>query len=910
MKKGVMFLLILISLSFISASFTPAKDPYEISNKYAPGSRISGWINISVSNEPTSTSLEFSIWNYSSSLKEVSGFKYKINLTDLINKTGLTKTCIPSDCKPNYGASDSGESTRIDTTGSEQEIITYGLKIIGESFEGIDKFSMKIESDASKSMSPQIEVDILADEKIDWVPFESTGVFSSTLNKGCYDSDETEYAIITDDVEYCNHIEMKQTSPVAQIGAIIKKQADGTSPVMNLTIRNSEGAEGKCTAKPGNFEGDIIIQCIPATKTGNFSLSQEGEFEVCINAKKGSENLYKIKYSQDDSCSELFSEEDHFELFIKTGEYAALKPIILNETTIKQSTKESGFDIEDELTNYIQERYDNNCEDGCVIPIKITSNVAQTITLSSLSLTYTDDQKTKISEEFYEIQQKTPKVSFSSQKINLESLNIFVPSAVGTKYQIKAEFVNSSKRYPIFTKNFTVEKVPVITHLNGFTSTLSVPLSIEQEFKVTVNSSGSTHLVEDYKWNFGDKSPTDSTKTPVTKHKYNESKTYNLSVTLKDSADFTYTKNFTIIVQTPQDSLDILLERLKESSSLLENSLKSVSGTFHQNALKKYTQLEKTKTLIQTIEQKMDLASSDADYLKIMQDMNSEVSKDFPRSVNKGDSLASSDIFPMDLSEADSDYVATASGESYNTSKTKGYKEAIQNWEIENLIGKISYVIYNISYATKETEKVSIVKISLPANQKYKDTYLIFPTEDELIDSGITLSKEEGFYYLKLNGEAKEFEVATTKKILTGTLPFFISPVLSKLVPFENGKPEEQKLNILVEYKWAVFVLAIIVLIILAAIIYVLLGRWYQTRYEHHLFPNKNQLYNIINYVHASKERNAKNKDISDSLIKAKWSPEQVRYVMKKYAGKNPGMPGIKDPKIKKPQKESKGYTV
>jgi len=70
----------------------------------------------------------------------------------------------------------------------------------------------------------------------------------------------------------------------------------------------------------------------------------------------------------------------------------------------------------------------------------------------------------------------------------------------------------------------------------------------------------------------------------------------------------------------------------------------------------------------------------------------------------------------------------------------------------------------------------------------------------------------------------------------------------------------------------------------------VVLQEWYKKKYENYLFKNKNDLYNMVNYVNNSKKRGLKNKEIADNLKKAKWSSEQVKYVMKKYAGKRTGM--------------------
>ena len=90
--------------------------------------------------------------------------------------------------------------------------------------------------------------------------------------------------------------------------------------------------------------------------------------------------------------------------------------------------------------------------------------------------------------------------------------------------------------------------------------------------------------------------------------------------------------------------------------------------------------------------------------------------------------------------------------------------------------------------------------------------------------------------------------------------------------------------------KNTIFVLAIVFLLIVALIVYIALQEWYKGKYENYLFKNRNDLYNMVNYVHNSKRKGMKNKEIAENLRKAKWSAEQITYVMKKYAGERTGM--------------------
>ncbi len=89
-------------------------------------------------------------------------------------------------------------------------------------------------------------------------------------------------------------------------------------------------------------------------------------------------------------------------------------------------------------------------------------------------------------------------------------------------------------------------------------------------------------------------------------------------------------------------------------------------------------------------------------------------------------------------------------------------------------------------------------------------------------------------------------------------------------------------------------------LILAGVILYIFLQTWYKKKYEDYLFKNRNDLYNMITYIHNAKNQGLKEKEISIKLKQAGWSYEQVKYVMKKYAGKRTGMLEIPIEKILK----------
>ena len=86
--------------------------------------------------------------------------------------------------------------------------------------------------------------------------------------------------------------------------------------------------------------------------------------------------------------------------------------------------------------------------------------------------------------------------------------------------------------------------------------------------------------------------------------------------------------------------------------------------------------------------------------------------------------------------------------------------------------------------------------------------------------------------------------------------------------------------------KWIIFVIIALIIIIVWLIVWVLIKLWYKRKYENYLFKNRNNLYNLLNYIDGEKKKGLKEREIASKLRKAGWNYEQVGYALKKYSGK------------------------
>jgi hypothetical protein len=137
---------------------------------------------------------------------------------------------------------------------------------------------------------------------------------------------------------------------------------------------------------------------------------------------------------------------------------------------------------------------------------------------------------------------------------------------------------------------------------------------------------------------------------------------------------------------------------------------------------------------------------------------------------------------------------------------------------------------------------------------------------------------------------------ATTEDLNFVELPVFVSPSISQLsLAGWDVQPVDDSGKL---KKWALFTLIIILLLILGTIFWIVLHAWYQKKYEDYLFKNKNNLYNLFNWIANAQKRGLDEGKMKAELKGAGWSAEQLRYALRKYAGKKTGMPDLPINKI------------
>jgi len=332
--------------------------------------------------------------------------------------------------------------------------------------------------------------------------------------------------------------------------------------------------------------------------------------------------------------------------------------------------------------------------------------------------------------------------------------------------------------------------------------------------------------------------------------------------------------------QTIPDAIDEKRDDIANLSASFENY-----NTFLKLLLSSKLNLSEMEEEIDELETLYNSSESTSEYDFILESLqNLKV----PKSISESES-AELVSFISEKSNIDLEFVGEIGGGSYDSAKTDEYKDAIIFWNQENLRPKITFRKFTANYGSYEENILNYFEISFqrPSNE----TFLIIENLDglEFKENYGEVSKS-GYTYIDLSKIDEKIIFAATEEVSFDDIPLFFSTHLNQ-VPL--GESLENILDIEDERKiskWVLFGLVMILLIILFIVSYFLLKTWYDRKYEDYLFKDRNHLYNLIVYINNAKKRGMKKEDIEKNLKKAKWKNEQIRYVVKKYAGKRTGL--------------------
>jgi hypothetical protein len=336
------------------------------------------------------------------------------------------------------------------------------------------------------------------------------------------------------------------------------------------------------------------------------------------------------------------------------------------------------------------------------------------------------------------------------------------------------------------------------------------------------------------------------------------------------------------VTGTVEEIIEIKIDFFQEYIKTVNSEISNLSE-FCQEQVKSIINLSELDNEIEKIKQDYLNASTKEEYLLILGNLSEF---DILISVYKSREAKSITLYPS-IDKINLGILKKIGGGDYNEDRKDEYFDAIILWNQENVITKFNFSEITKSYYKGYEE--SILKIFELDIQKFGNTinksYLILREMDNLqFKEDYQEKKESGYVYIDLSEIDGTITFSTTEDINFDELPAFISPGINSLSLIEEP-PEFKE-----EKRWGLFIGIMAALIIIAIIIYIILHRWYEKKYEMYLFKDEESFLNILSYIENSKKIGKSDKEIILKLKESGWNSEQIRYAIKKYRKNKEGM--------------------
>lgn len=835
--------------------------------QYAPNGKITGSINLSFADISPDAYLKTS-------------FGGNISLMDLIKRqSNFSYSCSTFDCSPSYLTTGSGNDLKQFSL-TEGQSRAVGFVIEGDSpVVQQGSFSLRVISTAGESNVPQLGIDLLDDNSPEWSSYIASGNFGSKYS-GCYTTTSHQSqgnpTSFIGSTRYCEKIPFF-TSPQVSIGAYLTGSGDSAME-MSIQDVNQPSSSGACTNMT-SATGTTEVSCVPTKQDGtDYPIKENGDFYVCIEQIAGFPNSYKINRENSAPCgfigtySPATGYTADYDLFGKSGKFATLQSFTFDDSIAAAAGYSKN--LESEISSYLYSRYGDDCSGECVVPISFDAQKNQDIDLDNFHL-FVDDFTYGTTELslLYDIKEVDALINSTGYgSLSLNAANFSVPDSFG-EHNFELTLIDGNKSYVLLSKDINVERIPQTDSVFPRTTAGALPT----EFTANVNRFGSNSSIIQYRWDFGDGSPIQSTTTKTISHSYNQLGIFNLQITIFNSQGLSSSAEFEISVVSPQDAVIKILGENQINLAVIESKLGNYPD-FAQTAIRQTLNLDFIDGKLQDLKLLSDNAATDEQYLNIMREL---IQINLPEDIEETASAVSAPLF-LTQSRINLELLKNIGGGDYDPKRSSEYIDAIVLWGLNNAHATIDYSEISGAYGDSWTPFISTVKINMQGLAA-GSAYLVIPALENIQFDKI-YSQSGDYYYIPLSSLPETVQFATSESLSPVNLPVFISPSLNEL-SLPDGKGSNTK----------IIIVAIVIAsaIILGLTVYVIVGKWYQRKYEAHLFKDRNDLYNMINYVHRLKSRGVKEGDIGKNLRKAKWNPEQIAYVIKRYARKRIGIPGF-----------------
>ena len=556
-----------------------------------------------------------------------------------------------------------------------------------------------------------------------------------------------------------------------------------------------------------------------------------------------------------------------YNIFAKSIKFAAVGEIGINETIFSEQNGENS--LVDYANEYISDKYNGNCSEGCIIPFRIYGN-RQTITKNSAALKYTEkgSPTQKTISKIYSVEKEDAKISTK------KALNIDIG---------KAGFVipvlSSAKQLSLYLDNKAILPKPLAINVTPSFDFDITPKTISVGIATTFKAITSENITSST-WDFGDGTTEISNSKSIT-HRYislpKGGNDYDLEVSLTRKDGVIAKKTFKVGI-APLAETATRLVNISSSRIVTITSQINAYPPWMAELIKTRLNLNNMNSIVSNSKNSLLNASTNEDYLNII---NSMIELDIPYEVTSKEK--GSDISPLiGFDKIDTTAIEQISNKEIGSESKQQLKGSIIRWMTNNAEMKINYE--KVLGIGEKDSRVLITKFTINSDVKNKESaYLIinYPLNSIKFGGNYSADAAGSMSYLPVKGQ-QTIEFAIMDDINVEDLGMYISPVVDKV--YIQAEVVAEKFN------WGRFIIWMTALFVAAFVAYIAMQEWYKRNYEKSLFKNKDDLYNLINFVYNAKRAGMKEEELRNKLSNAKWKGEQITYAIRKAEGKRTGM--------------------
>lgn len=850
MRKRVIVLfslVVFLVLGIVSASVN--YNSKNLVKSYDGGEKIKGTINVSINNERAKSVF-------------TSNFPGNISLLNFLESNGLERgvdfRCSNPNCNDFYSP-----SNVVNSFGLQAEKI-LGLKLEGDNVVVEDiKFNIVGSSLGSCGNAPLL-MDFMADDSIELISNAHRNETCVGKNYGCFNNglDSGKYTSVDiSDSRICENVSVL-SGPGYKVGARIMNKSGGSPNNLRMEIIDFDGFElGNCLL-PEHSSNDEEVECII-----NYNSPVQANFFVCVsNSYYNSEENFQYTIKSERESPKCGTSGSDFEIFASPLKYGgvnmSIKGILFDSLNLDP--------IRYGVNDYLLENYKNSedggvsCNPFCVVPIKF-SGISQTLNFSEIDVAYKFGGLTTHSKKIYELKKDESLISSNgSLVLDLEKAGFVIPlGSSKNEFKLNLNGELEFKEDIKISKSFSFDLAPRF-----------VLIGRDTNFEVISGDS-----ITSSSWDFGE-GVVKKSSGKIASHRYLTKGVFELKVSLERADGVGSSGIFKIEVGNPKDAANLTIIDYNERIVNVKKALSSFDSWISEE-IKKIYNFSSLESSLKSLEIEYNNSNSEDNYLNVM---NKLLKLNIPISIKNTES--GSVPFAIGFNNIDVGYIEKISKE--KTKDSKKLKEEVIKWMIDQYGSNVEFETISSFSDGGEDALLSRFKFAIDSKKEFEGNkyfFIDYPMksirfkrnyDQEAIDSGA---------YIILDDETENIEFFIREKISVEELGAFISPEIFAFGIVEEILPEEKP-----KFNTGKFVVWIIILFFVTLGGYIFLQEWYKRNYEGHLFRNKNDLYNLINFIYNSKVARLDYGDIRNKLKGMSWKGEQINYAFRKLEGKRTGL--------------------